>query len=53
LKCMIDFNKTYYAVHVQASNALNGIHYIPFTDEDIARMRQEYKTESSVVLIAV
>ena len=43
---MIDLNKKYYAVHVQASNFLNGIHYIPFTDEDIERMQKEYETES-------
>ena len=38
---MVDLSKTYYAVHVQASNALNGIHYIPFADEDIEQMRKE------------
>lgn len=38
---MIDLSKNYYAVHVQASNSLNGIHYIPLTDEDIELMRQE------------
>ena len=39
---MVDLSKKYYAVHVQASNFLNGIHYIPFPDEVIERMRREY-----------
>ena len=38
---MVDLSKKYYAVHVQASNFLNGIHYIPFTDEDIVQMQKE------------
>ena len=39
---MIDLSKKYYAVHVQASNFLNGIHYIPFTDEAIELMQNDY-----------
>ena len=38
---MVDLSKKYYAVHVQASNFLNGIHYIPFTDEEIECMKKE------------
>ncbi|MBO4519501.1 MAG: hypothetical protein J5704_05635 [Paludibacteraceae bacterium] len=38
---MVDLSKKYYAVHVQASNFLNGIHYIPFIDEDIEQMQKE------------
>ena len=44
---MVDLSKKYYAVHVQVSNFLNGIHYIPFADEDIKQMRQEYERDSS------
>lgn len=39
---MVDLSKKYYAVHIQASNFLNGIHYIPFPDELIELMRREY-----------
>ena len=40
---MVDLSKKYYAVHVQVSNFLNGIHYIPFIDEDIEQMQKEYE----------
>ena len=46
---MIDLSKKYYAVHVQASNFLNGIHYIPFQDEVIELMRREYAPVKSEV----
>ena len=43
---MIDLSKRYYAVHVDArDNYLQGIHYIPFSDEDIERMKQDYERE--------
>ena len=44
---MIDLSKKYYAVHVQTSNSLNGIHYIPFTDEDIEQMERDFHAENS------
>lgn len=35
-------NTKYYAVHVDAgNNILQGIHYIPFSDTDIERMKQD------------
>ena len=46
---MIDLSQKYYAVHVQASNFLNGIHYIPFPDEVIELMRREYAPVKSEV----
>ena len=40
---MDDNTKTkYYAVHVDAENKLRGVHYVPFTDEEIAKLKQEY-----------
>lgn len=38
-------NTKYYAVHVDADNNLQGIHYIPFSDADIEQMKQEYERE--------
>ena len=39
---MVDLSKKYYAVHVDAGNNLQGIHYIPFSDADIERMKREF-----------
>ena len=34
-------NTKYYAVHVDSSNYLQGIHYIPFSDANIEQMKQD------------
>lgn len=34
-------NTKYYAVHVDSSNYLQGIHYIPFSDANIKQMKQD------------
>ena len=37
----MDSRSKYYAVHVDAGNNLQGIHYIPFSDADIERMKHD------------
>lgn len=38
-------NLKYYAVHVDAESRLRGIHYVPFSDEQIAKLKQDYEDD--------
>lgn len=38
----------FYAVHVDSESRLRGVHYVPFSDEEIAKLKQEYNEDMAL-----